>query len=85
MSIQPPRVPKREGRINPINPRGAGNACSRSDRKLSIAGSILVRSQSRLAGSNEHNVLQGLVFFSYFIFEIFVVTLFESPNKIMII
>ena len=85
MSIQPPRVPKREGAINPINPRGAGNARSRSGRKSSIASSIIDSFRQFLAGSPAFDVLQGLVFFSYFIFEILVAAFSESPNKIMII
>ena len=56
------------------------NACLSSAQKLSIVGSILIRSRSCLAGSNTRSVLQGLVFFSYFIFEIFIATLFERGN-----
>ena len=56
-------VEEEDGFANPINPRGAGNARSRSDRKSSIVGSIIDHFWSRLAGSNAHNVLQGIVFF----------------------
>jgi len=56
-----------------------------SGRKSSIASSILGRSRPRLAGSTAADVLQRLVFYIYFISEIFVRMLFELANKIMII
>jgi len=52
-------------------------------RKSSVSRSILARSRPRLAGSAAVDVLQGLVFFSYLISNIFVAALFERANKIM--
>ena len=77
------RVPKKEGAINPINPRGElARLAFAPVRKSSISRSIVVRSTARLAGSHAFSVLQGVVFFSYFISPIFVAALFESANKI---
>ena len=59
--------------------RWTGDA--RSGRKSSISCSILGRSRPRLAGSHAFCVLQGVVYFSNFILQIFVVTLFEPNNK----
>ena len=79
-----PGVPKKEIVIDPINPRVSWDAHLIPGRKLSISRSILVRFALRLAGSTAIDVLQGVVFFSYFFSNIFVCTLFEGANKIMI-
>jgi len=70
--------------INSINPRRAGNARLDAGRKLSISCSILVRSAPKLAGSIGRTISYRLVFFSDFISHFFLVPLFESPSKIML-
>jgi hypothetical protein len=76
--------PKKEVAINPINPRMGWEARFDPGRKSSISRSFLTRFRPRLAGSNAADVLQGLVFFSYLISNIFVAALFEWTNKIML-
>ena len=53
------------------------DAHSSSAQKLSIMGSILVRSRPCLAELNEHDVLPGVVLFLYFILQNFITTLFK--------
>jgi len=50
---------------------------------LSIVDSFIIRSKTRLAGSLTVDVMQSLVFFSYFISNIFVASLFEQASKMM--
>jgi hypothetical protein len=76
-------VPKKEAAINPINPRMSWDARFAPGRKSSVSRSILIRLRPRLAGSTAADVLQGLVFFSYLISNIFVAALFEQAKKMM--
>ena len=77
-----PRVPEKEIPINPINP--CDDTRSAAVQKLSIVSSNLALFVSRLAGSTAFDVLHRVVFFLYFFLRIFVVALFKSANKIMI-
>ena len=75
------RVPKKETAINPINPRGE---LAIPGRKLSVSRSILVRSRRRLAGWIAPDSFYTVVFFLYFISNIFFAILFKPSNKIMV-
>jgi hypothetical protein len=74
--------PKRKFPSIPSNPRGelARSVCP--GRKSGTVGSIIVRSMSHLAGSTAVDVMQGMVFYLYFISHAFVATLSEWANKI---
>jgi len=50
---------------------------------LSIVDSFIIRSKPRLAGSLAVDVMQSLVFLSYFISKNFVAALFEQASKMM--
>ena len=68
--------PKRKARSIPSIRAVSWHARFSSGRKSSISRSILVRLRARLAGSTASDVLQGLVFFIYFISHIFMYMLF---------
>jgi len=79
-----PRVPKREGAIDPINPRGepACSLCPRAKIEHCQFNSRLF--DTVFSGINRAWRSSGPGIFSYFILQIYVATLFERANKIMI-
>ena len=78
-------VPKKEVPINPINPCTMSWQCAHSPRwKSSIAHSIVNHFATFLAGSITPSTLHRVVFLFLFYFNIFVWTLFESANEIML-